>query len=258
MCRPLYTPLPGFEILASILAQTLNGNYSIIDQTLDVPPLQDACSITDPTKPRDDDGTTAILCGDADFANPDGPYHGQGKRQGVSYWRDYVAALVNQSSTMGAGWSEISSRCSGWRSRPKWRYAGPFTTPPSDPSLKDDAPAAPILFTTTRLDPVTPLRQAFAMSVGHPGSSVLIHDTVGHCATFSGWSDCFRDAVRAYFDDGVVPENGTVCDTTCKPFSKDGKCPPPDHVVAAGGDKAFSSFAAERRSGWSFKPLAII
>ena len=256
--RPLYSPLPiGFEVLAIILAQTLKGNYTLIDLTIDVPPLQDACSISDPTEPRVDDATTAILCSDADFANPDGPYHGDGEKQGVSFWRDHVATLVNQSSILGPWWSEISSRCSGWRSRPKWRYAGPFKTPPADPSLQEDAPAAPILFTTTRLDPVTPLRQAFAMSAGHPGSAVLIHETVGHCATFSGWSECFREHVRAYFDDGIMPENGTVCDTTCKPFAKDGKCLPPGQVMAAGGDNHLSKFAAEHRSGWSFKPLGV-
>lgn len=40
-----------------------------------------------------------------------------------------------------------------------------------------------------------------------------------------GWSECFNKAIRAYLDDGVLPENGTVCaDSTCKPFSKDLRC----------------------------------
>lgn len=256
-CRPFYHPLPnGFENLAKTLAQALEGNYTSIVQGLHLPSLQDACSIDNSTVAGVDDATTAILCSDADFADPDGPYHG-GKRQGVPFWRDYVQNLKNQSSVFGFWWSEIASKCSGWRTRPKWRFAGPFTTPPADPSLREGVPAAPILLTSTRLDPVTPLRNAYAMSSGHPGSAVLIHETVGHCAMRSGWSDCFNQAIRAYFDNGTVPENGTVCDTTCKPFSKDGKCQPPAEVVAAKGDASLFGFADNNRAGWGFRPLGM-
>lgn len=52
----------------------------------------------------------------------------------------------------------------------------------------------------------------------------------------NGWSECFNAAIRAYFDDGIVPENGTVCaDTGCQPFAKDGECQAPQEVSAAGG-----------------------
>lgn len=256
--RPLYAPLPyGFDYLASVLAHTLRGNYSLISQDVTLPLLQDACSIDNSTKPGPGDAQAAILCGDADFADPDGPYQ-NGEKEGFKYWKGYVDTLKNQSSTFGPAWSGISSACSGWRIRPKWRFAGPWGTPPADPSLKEGVPAAPILFTSTRLDPVTPLYDAYLMSKDHPGSAVLIHETVGHCAAPSGWSDCFNERIRAYFDDGVVPANGTVCDTTCKPFSKDGYCLPPAELVAAGVEESIFDFAADRRSGWSFRPLGII
>lgn len=203
------------------------------------------------------EATTAIACSDADFADPDGPYQ-RGEKQGIPFWKDYVNTLRNQSSIFGSWWSGIASRCSGWRTRPKWRFTGPFTTPPADPSLKEGVPAAPILFTSSRLDPVTPLYTAYLLSNDHPGSAVLIHETVGHCAALTAWSDCFNEAIRAYFDDGIMPENGTVCDTTCRPFSKEGRCLPPAEIVAAEGRDSLVSFAADSRHGWSsFTPLGI-
>ncbi|KUI69887.1 hypothetical protein VM1G_05403 [Cytospora mali] len=250
---PLYKPLPtGFEDLAKVLATTLDGNYTLIGQGLDLPPIEDACSINNSTNPRAEDATISIICSDADFAD-----HGEGNRQSMPFWQDHIDMSKNFSSLLGPWLSETISRCSGWRTRPKWRFTGPFTTPPADPSLKEDAPAAPILFTSSRLDPITPLSIAYLMSNGHPGSAVLVHDTVGHSATLTGWSECFNQAIRAYFDDGIVPANGTVCDTTCKPFSKGGKCQPPAEVMAAGGDHSLVDFVSDRRPGWSFRPLGV-
>ncbi|KAL1881330.1 hypothetical protein Daus18300_001183 [Diaporthe australafricana] len=252
---PLYKPLPtGFDHLATLLSQTLEGNYSLISQDLSLPVLQDACSIENSTQPGASDAQSAILCSDAEFADPDGPYQ-SGEKQGFSFWKSYTETLKTQSPTFGPWWSNIASRCSGWRVRPSWRFAGPWGTPPADPALKEGVPAAPILFTSTRLDPVTPLHAAFLMSSDHPGSAVLIHETVGHCATPSGWSECFNERIRAYLDDGIVPANGTVCDTTCKPFSKDGYCLPPPGVVVAGEENSLFGMALGRRSGLPFRPL---
>lgn len=50
----------------------------------------------------------------------------------------------------------------------------------------------------------------------------------------NGWSECFNKALRAYFDDGIVPEKGTVCaDTTCRPFFKNGTCEAPPQLREA-------------------------
>jgi hypothetical protein len=253
----LYKPIPdGFNFLAAVLAQTLKGNYSLIAQDLALPVLQDACTIDNSTDPFKDDAQAAILCGDADYADPDGP-HQRGKKHGFEYWKKHVQTVKNQSSTFGPFWSTIPSTCSGWRIRPKWRFAGPWGTPPADPGLKEGVPAAPILFTTNRLDPVTPLHAAYKMSNDHSGSSVLVQDAVGHCATGIGWSECFNEHIRAYFDDGIVPANGTVCDMNCKPFSKGGDCQPPAQVVATGGEAPAFGFGADRWLGWSFRPLSI-
>lgn len=97
---------------------------------------------------------------------------------------------------------------------------------------------------------MTPLENAYRMSNSHPDSSVLMLDSVGHCAMGNGWSECFNEAIRAYLDDGIVPKNGTVCaDTTCKPFVKGGECQAAQAMWAAGFDADDFDFASHRPLG---------
>lgn len=246
--NPIYRPLPtAFHQLATALAEALSGNYSLIGpgdflQT----PLQDACG-RDSHGP--DDAAAAILCGDARHYNAEAQFSGTN----LSFWEDYIDFVKGQSSTLGPYWAQVPSICAGWRAVPKWGFKGPWTTPLADPSLKEDAPAAPILFTSSRLDPVTPLENAHRMSSYHPGSTVLVQDSVGHCAAGSGWSECFNEAIRAYLDNGTLPEKGKICaDTTCKPFVKGGECQPPVSIYDAGLDRDGTV-----RSGRPRQPLGI-
>ncbi|KAJ4393497.1 hypothetical protein N0V93_002709 [Gnomoniopsis smithogilvyi] len=244
--EPLYAPLPtGFQHLAIALAEALNGNYSLIGPN-NYPsiPLQDVCGL-DRYSPGD--AQAAIACGDARFYNPED--HPKGAN--LTYWGDYVTKLEHQSPTFAPFWATVGSACAGWGIVAKWGYKGPWTTPSADPSLKDDAPAAPILFTSSRLDPVTPLENAYKMSANHPNSSVLVLDTVGHCASGNGWSECFNEAIRAYLENGTLPENGTMCaDTTCRPFVKGGECRPPESLYSAGVD----GYGIAQRN-WGRQPL---
>lgn len=232
---PLYRPIPtGFENLAEVLAEALKGNFSGIDNESLQPHLQQDCALPNSTKSpeiRTGDAQSGVLCGDGDYGNPDGLHRNHGS-DNTEYWTEYVRRQKGDSPNIGPYWSTIASTCVGWKVQPKYRFNGPFITPPANASLQIGAPAAPILFTSSRLDPVTPLHNAYVMSNDHAGSAVLVLDTVGHCALGNGWSECFNAHIRAYLDDGILPENGTVCaDTTCKPFSKDGKCPPPPNVM---------------------------
>lgn len=227
---PVYSPWPtAFRRLATALAEALNGNFSLIGpDTYPSVPLQDACGRNSKSP---GDAQSAIRCGDARYFNSEDRPIGAN----LSFWQNYVDEVASQSPTLGPFWASIASKCAGWRIEPKWGFKGPWTTPPADSGLEGDAPAAPILFTSSRLDPVTPLENAFRMSSDHPGSSVLVLDTVGHCAEGNGWSECFNKAIRAYLDDGILPENGTVCaDTTCKPFVEGGDCQAPAFLYGAG------------------------
>ncbi|KAJ4418262.1 hypothetical protein N0V82_005653 [Gnomoniopsis sp. IMI 355080] len=243
---PVYRPLPtAFHRLATVLAEALNGNYSLIGPDVYPSlPLKDVC---DYDRHSPGDAQPAILCGDARYFHQDDPVKGAN----LTYWQEMIAILQHQSPTFAPFWSHVSSTCAGWDIVPKWGFTGPWTTPPADPSLKDDAPAAPILFTSSRLDPVTPLENAYLMSSRHPHSSVLVLDTVGHCAQGNGWSECFNEAIRAYLDEGTLPKNGTMCaDTTCKPFVKGGDCQPPGSLYSAEKDTDGTV-----RSDWARQPL---
>ncbi|KAK7749355.1 hypothetical protein SLS62_008207 [Diatrype stigma] len=67
-------------------------------------------------------------------------------------------------------------------------------------------PSAPLLFVTSRLDPVTPRRNAHAMAAAHAGAAVLEVDAVGHCGSTVP-SRCARAVIRDYLEFGrvVVP-----------------------------------------------------
>lgn len=67
----------------------------------------------------------------------------------------------------------------------------------------------------------------------------------------NGWSECLNEIIRAYLDDGIVPDNGTVCaDTSCQPFVKGGECQGPHMSVKAAGDHEEDiRFAAYRPLG---------
>lgn len=142
---PVYKPLPtAFSQLALTLAEALKGNYSLIQNDLGLPQLEDACGIKNRTASSPGDAQTAILCGDAQYQSSKAST-GRESKHDVSYWRRYIAELKDESSTLGPYWSRIATSCSGWRVTPKWVFTGPWTTPPADPSLEENAPAAPIL-----------------------------------------------------------------------------------------------------------------
>jgi len=203
----LYKPNILFPLIASVLATVVRQDYQNLASVLEAlfPAIQNYCPLC--TTPDyvpifSFDAQPAISCADGE----------DGSLLSLDDWTDYFAQLNNQSSISAPIWAEIRFRCSGWRNRPKYRFMGPFETPEADPTIVDGKPAAPILFLTSRLDPVTPLRNAFAMSKRHPGSSVVIQESLGHCALGSGVSQCTEKIVREYFETGKLPKSGTVCE----------------------------------------------
>ncbi len=207
----VYKPIGLFPRQARLLAEALEGNFTLLMENADIPRIQDSCATDNITLPLPtSDGLYAIACNDA----ADAP------ERSLEYYQGVIKQLKSDSDMVGARWAQIPIQCLGLQGRAKWRFPGPWATPPADPSLKEGIPAAPMLLLTTRLDPVTPLVNAHRMSSGHPGSAVVIQESVGHCAVPSGWSDCTNQILRDYFEHGVVPKNGTVCTSTCKPWQE--------------------------------------
>ncbi|KAK2056536.1 hypothetical protein LY76DRAFT_576156 [Colletotrichum caudatum] len=206
--RPFYTPYKDFTKLAEKINSAIEGNYTALIETAaaDIPKLDDACPRpnSSATPSEVGDATQAILCSDGEDST----------NLTIADYRAYISKLESQSPTFAGHWSEIRFSCTGWGVRPKWRFTGPFTTPDPDPAVVEGKPAAPLLFLTSRLDPVTPLRNARKESERHPGSAVVIQESVGHCS-LPTISTCITRVIREYLEQGIVPKSGTVCQSDC-------------------------------------------
>ncbi|EGR48346.1 uncharacterized protein TRIREDRAFT_121968 [Trichoderma reesei QM6a] len=255
--RVLYNPAPLFKVLARKLNDFIAGDLTqmaVMALGLGmVPAMQDACpldraNVTKPTIVIE--SQNAVVCSDGDDVS--------GKD--LAWWRRYVRSQLDVSRVFGATWSTIRMPCSGWRIRPNWSFKGPFTTPDPDPALRPGRPAAPILFLSNRLDPVTPLRAAQAMAAQHPGARVLVQEAMGHCAVASAPSKCTRRAVADYFESGVIPSDLSPCNVECRPW--DTSCPATDDAALHNNDdemEAMASWFNRDEAVWHRKsPLGLL
>ncbi|PNP55367.1 hypothetical protein THARTR1_04509 [Trichoderma harzianum] len=214
----LYAPLKRFKGLAKTFDKFMSGDLTDIAIWAMgagmVPRMKDACPLGDEALPIEtSEAQNAVVCNDGDDVS----------HKGVAFWHKYVKNQMDTSNILGAEWSTIRIPCSSWRIRPNWRFNGPFTTPDPDPSLRPGTPAAPILFLSNRLDPVTPLRAARAMADQHPSARVLVQEAMGHSAVASAPSQCTRKVVADYFESGTIPSDLPACDADCTPW--DDSCP---------------------------------
>ncbi|PHH88192.1 hypothetical protein CDD83_7866 [Cordyceps sp. RAO-2017] len=210
----LYLPIPLFHRFAEALDASMAGNFTaflpLLDATGVTPHLRDGCVRPDarPKAPvvRPESGS-AVLCLDGDsLAGND-----------VAWWRRYLKTQLAQSPLFGANWSLIRFTCSAWPFRNSWPFKGPFTSPEPRPGAPG-SPAAPLLFLSNRLDPVTPLRAARAMAAGHPRAGLVVQEAMGHCTLASASSPCTARIVADYFDSGRLPDRGTTCQVLCGPW----------------------------------------
>jgi len=138
--------------------------------------------------------TLAIACGDNTIEDP------------TLSEVQKVYEEIAKTSTFADIWS-LHVSCSGWKVKGKERFRGTFNHKTSHP----------LLLIGNTADPVTPLWAAHKMSKGFEGSVVLTQNSSGHCS-ISGTSLCTYKAIRAYFQNGTLPEEGTVCETESKIF----------------------------------------
>ena len=93
--------------------------------------------------------------------------------------------------------------CAQWKFEAKERYTGPFTAINT---------SYPILFVNGNHDPITPLSGAYETSANFPGSRIVLQNGHGH-GVRQHPSKCTYKAIADYFNDGVFPAVGTVCQT---------------------------------------------
>lgn len=205
--QALYQPQRDFPLLAKTLFESMSGNFTSLVEHLDLP-NGDSCPLILPaTYTWSQDAQIAIACGDADLQT----------NMSLVDFKCYLERLKTDSPSFGARWSTIRLGCTGWKFRPKYRFTGPWETPIPDTNLVDGKPAAPLLFISSRWDPVTPLSNAIKASQSHAGSAVLIQNNAGHGSLLSP-GKCREDFIKKYFETGEVPHDQTTCEPDCFPF----------------------------------------
>ncbi|KAK0221345.1 TAP-like protein-domain-containing protein [Armillaria fumosa] len=186
----LYQPYALFSTLAEGFASLAAGNGSII-YAMQAQTSNGTSSIYDNSL----DAEIAISCSDA-LKNTDSV------AQLFAYWNS-IRGLSNFADILFT--QRIS--CSGWKFHREGRFTGPITGNTS----------YPILLIGNTADPVTPLSAARKTSSAFPGSIVLTQRASGH-TSLTASSTCTQAYIQAYFQNGTLPGDGTVCEVESELF----------------------------------------
>ncbi|OKL57467.1 hypothetical protein UA08_06929 [Talaromyces atroroseus] len=126
-------------------------------------------------------------------------------------FRMYWTELHGQSQWIGPSWARNKLSCEGFTARPAWKPDFSF-------HVQEWANTShPLLIIGNTHDTVTPLTNARRVSTLFPGSVVLQQDSQGHCS-HSSPSLCTGKLIRQYFQTGLLPQEGTVCQPDTLPF----------------------------------------
>ena len=198
MFNSWYKPMATFkETLFLLMVLDLGDAETFADWK--AVPIESFCTPS-PFSPKDSDSAgVAIRCGDGDSIT-------QESFTDYLHWVDRIKA---QSPIFASRWAPVRLPCVFYNIRAKWRYTGPFGASTSHP----------ILFASQSLDPVTPIRNAYAASKLFPGSAVIESLGMGH-ATLAMPSTCTAKTIRRYFQTGDLPETGTKCEVDMGPFAE--------------------------------------
>ncbi|CAL1710000.1 unnamed protein product [Somion occarium] len=109
--------------------------------------------------------------------------------------------------------TEPDSGCQFWPVTPAERYTGPWNHTLNNP----------ILILSNTADPVTPIAsgRSVASLLGN-SSRLLVLDSPGHCS-LSLNSLCMARHIQAYFANGTLPAENTICTDAPAPFSHPGE-----------------------------------
>jgi pimeloyl-ACP methyl ester carboxylesterase len=106
----------------------------------------------------------------------------------------------------GGSWGDVFAPqvwvCAQWPFRAKEQFEGPFA------GIKTNHP---ILLVSGAFDPITPVSGAWEAAANLEGSRVVVHNGQGH-GLMNHPSACTIRAIHDYFNDGTLPEVGTVCE----------------------------------------------
>ncbi|KAK7442765.1 hypothetical protein VKT23_016012 [Stygiomarasmius scandens] len=122
----------------------------------------------------------------------------QGNVTGVSELREYMSSVNSSFAGVATG---FRTECAGWKIHPESRFKGPVGANTS----------FPILLVGNTADGRTSFEGAKKTNAKFPGSALLTLDAPGHTALIAASSSCISQHVAAYFSNGTLPEEGTVC-----------------------------------------------
>ncbi|KAH7141086.1 proteinase [Dactylonectria macrodidyma] len=126
-------------------------------------------------------------------------------------FNEYLAILEAQGRWISPSWARNKLSCLGHTLQPVWNLGLSF-------ERQEWANTShPLLIVSNTHDTVTPLRNARRVSTLFPGSVVLQQDSQGHCS-HSNPSLCTAKTIRAYFQTGDLPVEGTICEPAIRPF----------------------------------------
>ncbi|KAI1139197.1 alpha/beta-hydrolase [Hypoxylon sp. FL0543] len=119
-----------------------------------------------------------------------------------------VQTMYNTSKIMGDALVFLYSTCAQWKIEPKERYTGDFNVKTKNP----------VLFIGNSHDGLTPLVSAKNVSATFEGSVVLEAEGYGH-TSLAAPSACTLKITSAYFANGTLPPEGTVCELDAPLYS---------------------------------------
>ncbi|KAK1235841.1 hypothetical protein PQX77_000931 [Marasmius sp. AFHP31] len=201
MVKQLYTPFLTWPKLAAALDALVNGNATAFLEFASPTSFANATDAAEPTDQgfvKHPEDMTAYICNDGEFVPPE-------LEEAYRHYQE-----MTEVSSFGSIWASWRLICSGWsRSIPK-AFRGPISGNTS----------FPLLLVGNTADPVTPLAGARAVASGFPGSVVLQRDAPGHTYSILAFpSKCTVEATVAYFLNGTLPEEGTICPLDTPPFA---------------------------------------
>ncbi|RDW92622.1 hypothetical protein BP5796_02016 [Coleophoma crateriformis] len=232
----LYRPVLLYPKLASVVASLEAGNGRPFMDLVTAYGMRQpfSCSCEIGGDPGDlegtDDAFAGIMCSDSGI-----------RIESVEKFESYAKYMMEVSKASGAVNVLFEMSCAGWQIRPKWRYNGPF----------QGNTTHPILFIANIADNVTPLRSARMNAQGFNGSVVLVQQSYGH-TSLTAPSFCTASHIRAYFNDGTVPEPGIECSADIDPFQDLDNL----RIMREGGDMELANALYNLTTSFSIRPFA--
>ncbi|KAJ7262471.1 TAP-like protein-domain-containing protein [Mycena rebaudengoi] len=194
-----YTPYQRFQPLAQGLAQLAAGDAGPLYAFLgDTPPFECPNTTAPAFHPNSVEANIAIMCGD-----------GTPVTDSVSQIRNFYAQEARLTSFADSSVSRRVS-CSGWKVHREGRFMGPVGAANT---------SFPLLVIGNTADPVTPLSHARRTASAFPGAVLLTQDSPGHTSQ-AAQSLCTIQHIGQYFQNGTLPEAGTLCPVDQELFPK--------------------------------------